>query len=158
MSSWSTIWSVPKEIRDGSVLYHVMGIKPGGGTAGFGYHDNYTAAEAACKEARQLKFEPVMFNISHPLQATIAPQPTQFTPQYLEGDSMMNYRFNVIYQPLPTLDDVQRGIKPAPEQIVPPTDVMARDANHVRMIAARAIPADYADKLELVTINVKEGL
>lgn len=159
MSSWSTIWSVPKEVRKGPALFHVIGIKPGGGTAGYGYHDNYTAAEAACKNAKHDGYTPVMFNISHPLQATIAPQPAQFTPQYLEGANVMNnHRFNVIYQPHPTLDDVQRGIKPNPVQIVPPTDVMAAHEAHARMIAARAIPKGYEDRLDLITINVKSGL
>lgn len=160
---WTRLSDVPEDVRNGSTLFHVMGIKSTsiGGTSGYGYHDNYSDAAKACDEAKKNGHIPVLFNVSHVLSAgkTAAPRhQTDTKPKPLKETEVNNHRFNVIYQPHPTLDEVTRGIKPDPIQIVPPTDIMAAHEAHARMIAARAIPKEYESKLALITINVKSGL
>lgn len=65
---------------------------------------------------------------------------------------MKLYEFAVIFNPLPTKDQQERGEIPKSELIVDVTRVLANNDKEAMMLAARAIPEKYTDKLDRVEI------
>ena len=65
------------------------------------------------------------------------------------------FEFAVIYTPKPTKDESDRGVKPKSELVVDVTRVLVDDERAASMLAARAIPEAYADKLEALEICVR---
>ena len=68
---------------------------------------------------------------------------------------MKLYEFAVIYNPLSTKEQQDRGEKPKSELIVDVTRTLANDEKEAMMLAARAIPEKYTDKLDRVEIALR---
>lgn len=68
---------------------------------------------------------------------------------------MKLFEFAVIYNPLPTKDQNERGEKPKSELIVDITRVLANDEKEASMLAARSIPEAYTSKLDRVEIALR---
>ena len=68
---------------------------------------------------------------------------------------MKLYEYAVIYNPLPTKDQTERGEKPKSVLIVDVQRVLSNDDKEAMMLAARAIPQDYTDKLDRVEIALR---
>jgi hypothetical protein len=64
------------------------------------------------------------------------------------------FEYAVLYHPKRKKDELEAGTYPKSLLIVKPTTVMGQEAE-IPMIAARAIPTDYQDKLEDVEIVVR---
>lgn len=71
---------------------------------------------------------------------------------------MNNFRYQVLFRPLKTMEDLQTGNTPKPVELIMPTDIMAASDVHCKMMVARLIPAAYEDRLDQVEIIVKAGL
>lgn len=65
------------------------------------------------------------------------------------------YEFAVIYTPLQTKEQNDRGEEPRSEIIVDVQRVLADDDKQAMLLAARAIPSDYANRLSQVDIAVR---
>jgi hypothetical protein len=65
------------------------------------------------------------------------------------------FEFAVIYTPALTKEQREAGEKAKSKLVVDVTRVLANDEAEVNMLAARAIPVDYADKLQQVEIAVR---
>jgi hypothetical protein len=61
---------------------------------------------------------------------------------------MKLYEFAAVYLP-------DEDSNAAPKIIVSPTTILAKDEKQALMLAARAIPEQYVDKLEFVEIAVR---
>jgi hypothetical protein len=61
----------------------------------------------------------------------------------------------VLFHPRATKDQVERGDLPPSELIVEVEQVLARTDKEALMMATRAIPDDYADKLDQVEIALR---
>lgn len=68
---------------------------------------------------------------------------------------MKIYEYAVIYHPIATKDQQDRGEKPKSTLVVDVTRVLARDDKEASMLAARSIPEDYTDKLDRVEIALR---
>lgn len=68
---------------------------------------------------------------------------------------MKLYEYAVIFNPLPTKDQADRGEKPKSVLIVDVSRTLANDDKEAMMLAARAIPNDYTDKLDRVEIALR---
>jgi len=68
---------------------------------------------------------------------------------------MKLYEYAVIYNPLPTKDQKERGENPKSELIVDVTRILSNNDKEAQMLAARAIPAAFTDKLDLVEIALR---
>lgn len=68
---------------------------------------------------------------------------------------MKLFEYAVIFNPLPTKDQVERGENPKSELIVDVTRVLANSEKEAQMMAARAIPDKYMDKLDQVEIALR---
>ncbi len=68
---------------------------------------------------------------------------------------MKLYEHAVIYNPLPTKDENDRGEKPKSLLIVDVKRVLSNSDKEAMMLAARDIPADYTDKLAQVEIALR---
>jgi hypothetical protein len=68
---------------------------------------------------------------------------------------MKLYEYAVIYNPLPTKDQKERGEVPKSELIVDVTRVLSTNDKEASMMAARAIPETYTDKLDRVEIALR---
>lgn len=68
---------------------------------------------------------------------------------------MKLYEYAVIFKPVATKDQQERGEKPKAELIVDVTRVLANNDQEASMLAARAIPADYTDRLDRVEIALR---
>ncbi len=68
---------------------------------------------------------------------------------------MKLYEYAVIYNPLQTKEQNDRGEKPKSVLIVDVKRVLAGSDKEATMLAARDIPIDYADKLEQVEIALR---
>lgn len=68
---------------------------------------------------------------------------------------MKLFQYAVIYNPLPTEEQVKTGEKPASKLLIPITSVLANDEKQASMLAARAIPDAYTDKLDQVEIALR---
>lgn len=56
------------------------------------------------------------------------------------------FEYAVLYEPKPTLDQINRGEIPPSEIIVSPTSIMAFSKDEVHLAASRAIPDSHAQK------------
>lgn len=65
---------------------------------------------------------------------------------------MKLYEFAVIYNPLPTKEQTERGEKAKSVLLVDVTRVLANDEKEAMMLAARSIPETHTDKLDRVEI------
>ncbi len=65
------------------------------------------------------------------------------------------FEFAVIYHPVPTKDQQERGERPKSELVVPVTTVLANDEKQAGMLAARAIPETFTDKLDRLEIALR---
>lgn len=65
---------------------------------------------------------------------------------------MKLFEFAVIYQPLATKEQDERGESPKAVLLVDVKRVLANDEKQAMMLAARAIPEEYTDKLDLLDI------
>ena len=68
---------------------------------------------------------------------------------------MKLYEYAVIYNPLPTKDQTERGEVPKSELLVDVTRVLSNNEKEASMIAARAIPSTHTDKLDRVEIALR---
>lgn len=68
---------------------------------------------------------------------------------------MKLYEFAVIYNPLPTKEQQDRGESPKSVLAVDVTRVLANNDKEAQMLAARAIPTEYTDALDRVEIAVR---
>ena len=68
---------------------------------------------------------------------------------------MKLYEYAVIYNPLPTKDQNDRGEKPKSELIVDVKRVLSNSDKEAMMLAARDIPEAYTDKLAQVEIALR---
>ena len=68
---------------------------------------------------------------------------------------MKLYEYAVIFNPLPTKDERDRGEKPLSKLVVDITRVLANNDKEATMHAARAIPTEFTDKLDRVEIAVR---
>lgn len=65
---------------------------------------------------------------------------------------MKLYEYAVIYNPLATKDQQERGEQPKSELVVDVTRVLANNDKEALMLAARSIPEKYTDKLDRMEI------
>ena len=68
---------------------------------------------------------------------------------------MKLFEYAVIYNPLPTKEQVDRGEKPKSELIVDVKRVLSNNDKEAAMLAARDIPETYTDKLDRVEIALR---
>lgn len=68
---------------------------------------------------------------------------------------MRLYEFAVIFEPLPTKEQQDRGEEPKSELIVDLTRVLCNNDKEAQMVAARAIPEQYMAKLDRVEIALR---
>jgi hypothetical protein len=68
---------------------------------------------------------------------------------------MKLYEYAVIFNPLPTKDENERGEKPKSKLVVDVTRALANDDKEAMLLAARAIPQEYTDKLDRVEIALR---
>lgn len=68
---------------------------------------------------------------------------------------MKLYEYAVIYNPIATKEQNERGDKPKSELIVDVKRVLANSEKEAMMLAARDIPADYTGKLDRVEIALR---
>lgn len=66
------------------------------------------------------------------------------------------YEYAAIYTPLQTKEQNDRGEKPKSELIVKPTPVLADGEAEVRVVASRAIPDGYSDRLAQIDLVVRD--
>jgi hypothetical protein len=65
------------------------------------------------------------------------------------------FEYAILYHPIQTKDQLERGEKPKSIMLVTPTPVVAENDAQVAMLAARAIPEEYTDKLDRVEVAVR---
>lgn len=68
---------------------------------------------------------------------------------------MKLFEFAAIYNPVATKDEAERGVTPKSKLIVDVQRVLANNDKEAAMIAARAIPEEFIDKLDRVEIAVR---
>ena len=68
---------------------------------------------------------------------------------------MKLFEYAVIYNPLPTKEQVERGEKPKSELLVDVKRVLSNSDKEAAMLAARDIPDAYTDKLDRVEIALR---
>jgi hypothetical protein len=68
---------------------------------------------------------------------------------------MKLYEYAVIFNPLPTKDENDRGAQPKAQLVVDVTRVLANNDKEAMMLAARAIPEQYTDKLDRLEIAIR---
>ena len=68
---------------------------------------------------------------------------------------MKLYEYAVIYTPLQTKDQNDRGEKPKSLLVVDVKRVLSNSEKEAMMLAARDIPVDYTDKLDQVEIALR---
>ena len=68
---------------------------------------------------------------------------------------MKLFEYAVIYNPLPTKEQQERGEKPKSELIVDVKRVLANSDKEAMMLAARDIPEKYTGSLERVEIALR---
>ncbi len=71
------------------------------------------------------------------------------------GEKMKLYQYAILYHPLPTKEQTERGEKPKSEIIKDITSIIANDDKGAGMIVARGIPDTFIDKLDQVEIILK---
>lgn len=68
---------------------------------------------------------------------------------------MKLYEYAVIFHPNATKEDRDAGKAARSILVVPVTQVLAKTEQEASMLAARAIPAEYADRLDRVEIAIR---
>lgn len=68
---------------------------------------------------------------------------------------MKLYEYAVIYNPLATKDQKERGETPKSVLVVDVTRVLSNNDKEAMMLAARAIPTEYTDKLDRLEIALR---
>ncbi len=68
---------------------------------------------------------------------------------------MKLYEYAVIYNPIATKEQQERGDKPKSELIVDVKRVLSNSDKEAMMLAARDIPDAYTDKLDRVEIALR---
>lgn len=68
---------------------------------------------------------------------------------------MSLFEYAVIFTPVATKDQAERGERPKSSLIVDVTRVLANSADEAGMLAARAIPTEYIDKLQQCDIAIR---
>ena len=68
---------------------------------------------------------------------------------------MKLFEYAVIYNPLPTKDQIDTGEKPKSVLIVDVKRVLSNSDKEAAMLAARDIPETYTDKLDRVEIALR---
>ena len=67
----------------------------------------------------------------------------------------MLFTYAVLYHPKVIKDAAGNEIQESTTILVPPTPIIAQNDSGARILAARSIPADFADKLEQVEILIR---
>ena len=65
------------------------------------------------------------------------------------------FEYAVIFHPKATREDKDNGVHPRSELIQDLTSVLARDEKEVGIMASRAIPEKYTDKLDDIEILIR---
>lgn len=65
------------------------------------------------------------------------------------------FEYAVLFHPNPTKEQVEAGEYPKSQVIVQPTQILAKSQDQVAMLAARALPESYTDKLDDVEVLVR---
>lgn len=65
------------------------------------------------------------------------------------------FEYAAIYNPKPTKDAQGNDTTPKSVLVISPTTVLAKSDKEVGVLAARAIPEEYTDRLEEVEIVVR---
>jgi len=65
------------------------------------------------------------------------------------------FEYAVIHHPVATKEQNERGEKPKSELIVDVTRVLANNDKEAAMLAARAIPEGFTDKLDRVELAIR---
>lgn len=68
---------------------------------------------------------------------------------------MKLYEYAVIYNPVATKEQAERGDKPKSVLLIGIDTVLANTEQEASMVAARKIPVTYADKLDRVQIAIR---
>ncbi len=68
---------------------------------------------------------------------------------------MKLYEYAVLFTPVQTKDQLERGEKPKTVVLVPITSIVANSDAEAQMIAARSIPDTHVDKLEQCEIALR---
>ena len=68
---------------------------------------------------------------------------------------MKLYEYAVIYNPMQSKEQNERGEKPKSELIVDVKRVLSNSDKEAMMLAARDIPEEYTDKLDRVEIALR---
>lgn len=68
---------------------------------------------------------------------------------------MKLFEFAILYHPMQTKEDADKGVRPNSEIVVDVTRVLAKDVNEVTLLAARKIPENLLDKLDRVEVAVR---
>lgn len=68
---------------------------------------------------------------------------------------MKLYEFAVIYNPLPTKEQSERGETPKSNLVVDVTRILSNNDKEAMMLAARAIPQEYTDRLDRLEIALR---
>lgn len=68
---------------------------------------------------------------------------------------MQLFEYAILYTPIQTRDQLERGEQPKTELLLDVTRVVADGQEQAQMIAARAIPEAYIDKLSAITIALR---
>lgn len=68
---------------------------------------------------------------------------------------MKLFEYAVIYNPLPNKEQKELGYAPKSELIVDVTRVLSNNEKEAMMLAARAIPPEYTDRLDRLEIALR---
>lgn len=64
------------------------------------------------------------------------------------------FQFAIFHTPVQNRDQLERGEQPQPTIVVQPTTILAKNEQEAQLRAARAIPEQYAERLDQLTIAV----
>lgn len=67
----------------------------------------------------------------------------------------MLFEYAVLFHPKATKEQSDKGETPKSEVLIEPTSTLASSADQVSVLASRAIPESYIDKLDQVEIIVR---
>lgn len=66
------------------------------------------------------------------------------------------FEYAVVYTPLQTRDQLERGEKPKPQALVNLTATVTENVEEAFKVATLAIPKDYQDKLSQIKVIVRQ--
>lgn len=69
---------------------------------------------------------------------------------------MKLFEYAIIYTPRNTKEQIDKGEVSKPSLLVPITAVLAKDTAQANMLAARAIPDTHIEKMDQLTIVVRD--